>query len=52
MGRELYENNELAKQLFAKADESLGFAITKVMFEGSDEELKQTKVTQPAVFLH
>ena len=52
MGRELYENNELAKQLFNKADEILGFAITKVMFEGSDEELKQTKVTQPAVFLH
>lgn len=52
MGRELYENNELAKQLFDKADEILGFAITKVMFEGSDEELKQTKVTQPAVFLH
>ena len=52
MGRELYENNELAKQLFDKADEILGFAITKVMFEGSDEDLKQTKVTQPAVFLH
>ena len=52
MGRELYENNELAKQLFDKADGILGFAITKVMFEGSDEELKQTKVTQPAVFLH
>ena len=52
MGREFYENNELAKQLFDKADEILGFAITKVMFEGSDEELKQTKVTQPAVFLH
>ena len=52
MGKELYENNELAKQLFDKADEILGFPITKVMFEGSDEELKQTKVTQPAVFLH
>ena len=52
MGKELYENNELAKSMFDKADESLGFPITKVMFEGSDEELKQTKVTQPAVFLH
>lgn len=52
MGKELYENNELAKSLFDKADEILGFPITKVMFEGSDEELKQTKVTQPAVFLH
>ena len=52
MGKELYENNELAKSMFDKADEILGFPITKVMFEGSDEELKQTKVTQPAVFLH
>ena len=52
MGKELYENSELAKSLFDKADEILGFPITKVMFEGSDEELKQTKVTQPAVFLH
>ena len=52
MGKELYENNELAKSMFDKADEILGFPITKVMLEGSDEELKQTKVTQPAVFLH
>ena len=52
MGKELYENSELAKSMFDKADEILGFPITKVMFEGSDEELKQTKVTQPAVFLH
>ena len=52
MGKELYENNELAKSMFDKADEILGFPITKVMFEGSDDELKQTKVTQPAVFLH
>lgn len=52
MGKDLYENNELAKLMFDKADEILGFPITKVMFSGSDEELKQTKVTQPAVFLH
>ena len=52
MGKELYENSEMAKALFDKADEILGFPITKIMFEGSDEELKQTKVTQPAVFLH
>lgn len=52
MGKDLYENNELAKSMFDKADEILGFPITQVMFSGSDEELKQTKVTQPAVFLH
>ena len=52
MGKDLYENNELAKSMFDKADEILGFPITKVMFSGSDEELKQTKVTQPAVFIH
>lgn len=52
MGKDLYESNLLAKQLFDKADEILGFKITKVMFEGTDEELRQTKVTQPAVFLH
>lgn len=52
MGKGLYENNELAKSMFDKADEILGFPITQVMFSGSDEELKQTKVTQPAVFLH
>ena len=52
MGKDLYENNPLAKELFDKADEILGFEITKMMFEGTDEELRQTKVTQPAVFLH
>ncbi len=52
MGKELYETNTEAKKLFDRANEILGFEITKVMFEGSDEELKQTNVTQPAVFLH
>ena len=52
MGKDLYENNALAKELFDKANEILGFRITDIMFEGTDEELKQTKVTQPAVFLH
>lgn len=52
MGKELYENNELAKQLFDKADEILGFKITDIMFAGTDDQLKETKVTQPAVFLH
>ncbi len=52
MGKELYENNTEAKKLFDKANEILGFEITKIMFEGTDEELKETKVTQPAVFLH
>lgn len=52
MGKELYETNEKAKALFDKANEILGFGITKIMFEGTDEELKQTNVTQPAVFLH
>ena len=52
MGKDLYENNELAKKLFDKANEVLGFKITDIMFAGTDEELKQTKVTQPAVFLH
>ena len=52
MGKNLYENNQVAKDLFDKANEILGFNITDIMFEGSDEELKQTKVTQPAVFLH
>ncbi|MBO1363939.1 ACP S-malonyltransferase [Prevotella sp. A2931] len=52
MGKDLYEQNPLAKQLFDKANEVLGFDITHVMFEGTDEELKQTKVTQPAIFLH
>ncbi len=52
MGKDLYENNPLAKELFDKADEILGYKITDIMFAGTDEELKQTKVTQPAVFLH
>lgn len=52
MGKDLYDSNADARQLFDRANEILGFEITKVMFEGSDEELKQTKVTQPAVFLH
>jgi [acyl-carrier-protein] S-malonyltransferase len=52
MGKELYENNATAKALFDKANEILGFEITKVMFEGSAEDLQQTNVTQPAVFLH
>lgn len=52
MGKDLYENNPKAKELFEKANEILGFRITDIMFTGTDEELKQTKVTQPAVFLH
>ena len=52
MGKDLYDNNPKAKELFDKANEILGFEITKIMFEGTAEELKQTKVTQPAVFLH
>ena len=52
MGKDLYETNEEAKALFEKANEILGFRITDIMFEGTAEELKQTKVTQPAVFLH
>jgi [acyl-carrier-protein] S-malonyltransferase len=52
MGKELYENSAQAKDLFAQANQVLGFDIMKIMFEGSDEELKQTKVTQPAIFLH
>ena len=52
MGKDLYENNATAKELFEKANEILGFRITDIMFEGSAEDLKQTKVTQPAVFLH
>lgn len=52
MGKELYENSALAKEMFNQANEILGFDIQKVMFEGTDEELKQTKVTQPAIFLH
>jgi [acyl-carrier-protein] S-malonyltransferase len=52
MAKDLYENSALAKNLLEKANEILGFRITDVMFEGSEEDLKQTKVTQPAVFLH
>ena len=52
MGKELYDNNATAKALFDKADEILGFKITDIMFAGTDEQLKQTNVTQPAVFLH
>ena len=52
MGKDLYENNATAKQLFDQADEILGFKITDIMFAGTADELKQTKVTQPAVFLH
>lgn len=52
MGKDLYEQNALAKELFDKANEILGYRITDIMFNGTDEELKQTKVTQPAVFLH
>jgi len=52
MGKELYETNPIAKQYFDKANDILGFDITKIMFEGTEDELKQTNVTQPAVFLH
>ena len=52
MGKDLYDNNPLAKELFEKANDILGFRITDIMFSGTDEELKQTKVTEPAVFLH
>lgn len=52
MGLDLYNNSPLAKELFEQANEILGFEITKIMFEGTAEELKQTKVTQPAIFLH
>ena len=52
MGKDLYENSALAKELFEKANDILGYRITDIMFEGTDEDLRQTKVTQPAVFLH
>ena len=52
MGKDLYETSPLAKELFDKADAILGFKITEIMFAGTDEQLKETKVTQPAVFLH
>lgn len=52
MGKDLYDNSDLAKKLFHQANDILGFEITKTMFTGTDEELKQTKITQPAIFLH
>jgi len=52
MGKDLYENSDLARAYFEKANEILGFRITDLMFEGTPEDLKQTKVTQPAIFLH
>jgi [acyl-carrier-protein] S-malonyltransferase len=52
MGKDLYEKSALAKELFHQANEILGFDIQNIMFEGSDEDLKQTKVTQPAIFIH
>ena len=52
MGKDLYESNTLARELFDKADSILGYKISQIMFEGSEEYLKQTKITQPAIFLH
>lgn len=52
MGKDLYENNAVAKEMFEKANEILGFRITDLMFEGTDEDLRRTDITQPAVFLH
>ena len=52
MGKDLYDNVPMAKELFEKANQILGFRITDIMFEGTDEQLKQTNVTQPAIFLH
>ena len=52
MGKDLYDNNPVAREMFEKANEILGFRITDLMFEGTDEDLRQTKVTQPAIFLH
>jgi [acyl-carrier-protein] S-malonyltransferase len=52
MGKDLYDTNPLAKQYFEKANDILGFRISDTMFNGSEEELKQTKITQPAIFLH
>jgi len=52
MGKELYENHAVAKEMFEKANDILGFRITDLMFEGTDEDLRQTNVTQPAIFLH
>ncbi|MCH5214176.1 MAG: ACP S-malonyltransferase [Muribaculaceae bacterium] len=52
MGKDLYESNETAREMFEKANEILGFRITDLMFDGTEEDLRQTKVTQPAIFLH
>ncbi len=52
MGKDLYDNNEMAREMFEKGNEILGFRITDIMFAGTAEELRQTKVTQPAIFLH
>lgn len=52
MGKDLYDNNPVAREMFEKANEILGFRITNLMFNGTDEDLRQTKVTQPAIFLH
>ena len=52
MGYDLYKSNEKVKSLFNEADDVLGFALSNVMFNGNEEELKQTKITQPAIFLH
>jgi [acyl-carrier-protein] S-malonyltransferase len=52
MGRDLYDQSEVARSLFGKADEILGFSITDIMFRGTEDDLRQTKVTQPAIFLH
>ena len=52
MGKELYDNSDLAKNMFHQANDILGFNITDTLFSSTDEELKQTKVTQPAIFLH
>jgi [acyl-carrier-protein] S-malonyltransferase len=52
MGKDLFESSDVARKMFHRANELLGFSISQVMFEGSDDELKQTKITQPAVFLH
>ena len=52
MGKDLYDNSLMAREFFEKANEILGFRITDLMFSGTDEDLRQTKVTQPAIFLH
>ena len=52
MGKDLYDNFPAARDMFEKANEILGFRITDIMFAGTDEELRQTRVTQPAIFLH